>query len=280
MSFRRDPGHTRARPTALGALLMACSLGLNGCVAAAIPLAAGGALVAARKGKVETPPASIPASAGDFAAYRVTPTDLAALPPPSAAVGSGTPGSLAIEAFGAYARAWLGSAPGARQSALLIGASSLTVRRSVCGTTPPAVFIDLDPGKGSFDPLQRQSGAPQLAAILADLRVRGVRIVWFSRLGENFAAAAQAVLRDSGLDPAGEDQRVLMRDLGERKQSRRDEMARTLCPIAMLGDERADFDELYLYLRQVDAASALDAMIGRGWFLADPLVPAEQLSLR
>ena len=85
--------------------------------------------------------------------------------------------------------------------------------------------------------------------------------------------------RVAGLDPTGMDTLVLMSDIGERKQTRRDAIANTLCPIAILGDERADFDELYLYLKNPDSAIALDASIGRGWFLASPFVGQPQTSL-
>ena len=66
---------------------------------------------------------------------------------------------------------------------------------------------------------------------------------------------------------------MLMRDLDERKQTRRDELASEMCPVALLGDERADFDELFLYLKRPEAAIALEPMIGQGWFLASPLLP-------
>lgn len=276
MSARRANGFARgARSGAAAFALSACILSLSGCIAAAaIPLAAGGALVVSRKDQPDGPPTTAAAVAADRSDLRIVPTKLTALPPPAAPAAIDNP---AITAFASYATSWLASAPGSasRQGALLASAESLSVSRAPCGARPPAVFIDLDPGKGSFDPLQAHAPAPQLAAVLQELRTRDVSIVWFSRLGENFAAAARAILADSGLDPDGRDRLVLMRDLGERKQSRRDELAKSLCPIAMLGDERADFDELYLYLRKAEAAVALDAMIGRGWFLASPLSVAE-----
>ena len=41
--------------------------------------------------------------------------------------------------------------------------------------------------------------------------------------------------------------------------------------IAILGGERASFDELYLYLKHQDAILPPDAMIDNGWFLASPV---------
>ena len=115
-----------------------------------------------------------------------------------------------------------------------------------------------------------------MVSALDELRAKNVEVVWFSRLGASFEGATRTALAATGLDPAGNDRLVLLSNLDERKQSRRDEAAKRVCPIALVGDERADFDELYLYLKQPEAALALDAMIGRGWFLASPFVPAAE----
>ena len=63
----------------------------------------------------------------------------------------------------------------------------------------------------------------------------------------------------------------MLGSLDERKQTRRDALAKTHCIVAILGDERADFDELYLYLKDRDAVVPPDAIIGNGWFLASPI---------
>ena len=173
--------------------------------------------------------------------------------------------------FGRYALARAAaSGTSQRASAVLAAASMLTSTRAPCRATAPAVFVDLDPGRGTFDPLAPGNPHRALAAQLAGLREAGITVVWFSRLGENFAAPARAALAASGFDPAGQDPLVLLRSLDERKQSRRDEAAARWCPVAMLGDERADFDELYLDLKNPDAAATLDRMIDDGWFLAGP----------
>lgn len=260
----------RAAALALAVLLPLSS----GCVAAAIPLAAGA--VVARTQTAGRPAESAPPLAaspvGGDGQSRLIPTTLTALPAPAAAPGA----NRAVEDFARYAGDWARAGAGTRkrESALLKSAGELRPVRGECGNRPIAVFIDLDPGRASFDPLSPGKADGELAASLSQLRGEGITVVWFSRLGENFAEAARAALRDSGLDPADTDQLVLMRDISERKQSLRDEIAATLCPIAMLGDERADFDELYLYLRNPDGATALDAMIGRGWFLASPFSSA------
>lgn len=188
-------------------------------------------------------------------------------PPPS-------PGSdRVVESFLAHALEQAQRNPGLtpRQSALLAEPGALRPERMDCGSRPPAVIIDLDPGKESFDPLVPVAGNPRLAAALAELRERGVTVFWTSHLGEGFAESLRSVLAVTGLDPAGQDRLLLLRSLDQRKHTRRTEIAQTHCVVAMLGDERADFDELFHYLRQPDTALRLDAMLGSGWFLADPL---------
>lgn len=259
------------------ALLIACLAPLaSGCIAAVVPLAAGAALAKSqsnRDGPRSDARSIAPASASDRSGLKVIRTSLTALPMPDS---SAQPGNPSIPAFRSYslAQAELPSGTGRRASAVLPTARELRVVRANCGASPAAVFVDLDPGRATFDPLMPGDADPALGAALAALRERGVRVVWFSRLGASFTEAARTALARGGLDPAGTDELMLMRGIEERKQSLRDEVAKRYCPIAMLGDERADFDELYLYLKQPDAALALDSMIGRGWFLASPFLPA------
>lgn len=255
------------------ALLLAGLLpATSGCVAAVVPLAAG-AVVARR---VTTDKASRPApptaQASVASGLKVTPLALTELPRPDSVAGAN---DNIVAAFRSYALAEVEKAlaGGKRPSALLSRASDLRSDRANCMATLSAVFIDLDPGRDTFDPLAPGEPDRALAAALAELRAKDVQVVWFSRLGASFQEPTRAVLAASGLDPAGADRLVLLSNLDERKQTRRDEAAKQLCPIALVGDERADFDELYLYLKQPEAALALDAMIGRGWFLASPFAP-------
>lgn len=201
-------------------------------------------------------------------------TTLTALPPPDPGVARAVSTS-AIGRLQAYVLD-LVAVPreaGSRPSAILNGASSLQVARAQCAMQPVAIFIDLDPGREAFDPLATGTPAPGLAETLASVRQAGVRVVWFSRLGASFAVAARTALAESGLDPRGSDELVLLETIDERKQSVRDEVAQRLCPIAMLGDDRADFDELFLYLKDPNAAVALETMVDDGWFLANPFTP-------
>lgn len=255
-----------------GALLALASLVpfLSGCIAAAIPLAAGATVLRTRAAHTgEGRVAALAPLPGGEAKTGIVVTDLTALPPPDSAQTISSEGTAAFAAY-ALDRAGIPGTAAKRQSALLTSASELRATRMECGARPPAVLIDLDPGRGAFDPLAPGAPDAALAAALPSLRERGIAVIWSSRLGENFAGAVRAALAGGGLDPAGVDTLVLMRDIGERKQSRRDDMAKRWCPIAILGDERADFDELYLYLRDQQSAVALDAMLGRGWFIASP----------
>lgn len=258
----------RAAALALASLLPLTA----GCIAAVVPLAAGAALVKTRAGsddsRADAPvPLAAASARGDL---KVLPTSLTALPAPDPALAAA--GDPAILAFRRYAleQAGIRAGTSGRTSAIISTPSELRPMRAGCGAGPAAVFVDLDPGRGTFDPLAPGQADPALGAALAALRERGIGVIWFSRLGANLAAAARAALVQGGLDPAGQDELILMRDIGERKQSLRDAAAKRVCPIAILGDERADFDELYLYLKNPDAAIGLEAMVGRGWFLASP----------
>ncbi|MBU1605507.1 MAG: hypothetical protein KKD08_01680 [Alphaproteobacteria bacterium] len=297
---------------ALGALGSAVSL--TGCVAMAIPLAAGTlmatssktnggtrAQAAAKTARIETvavldaaeagPGALSSAAAGASAEadVRLAPKAAAAgtapvrtetstgltvihgpLPAPTRATDRIVAGFLAH----ALDQAQRNPVLTPRQSALLAEPDLLTPERMECGGKPPAAILDLDPGKESFDPLVPAAGNPRLAAALAELRERDVTVFWTSHLGAGFEDALRSVLAQTGLDPQGRDRLLLLRSLDERKHTRRTEIAQTHCVVAILGDQRADFDELFHYLRQPDTALRLDAMLGKGWFLADP-IPAQ-----
>lgn len=155
------------------------------------------------------------------------------------------------------------------RTAVLQEPSALDGRRLECALDDPrepAVLIDLDPGDEKFSegsPLP-SSGA---ALSLKVLRSEGVKIAWIS---ENSAANADIIrnaLSRSGLDPQAEDTLLLMRYPDDRKQTRRKEFAEETCLIAIAGDRRSDFDELYDYLTNRDAALELEALINNGWFL-------------
>jgi hypothetical protein len=154
-----------------------------------------------------------------------------------------------------------------RPSALLARPGVLLPERAPCNFVGNAVLIDLDPKGGVLDTaLPVDHGA--LASALAKLRTAEVEVVWGTALTADRAGDVRGWLKRSGLDPDGKDRLLLLRYPEDRKQTRREEASSERCLIAMLGDERADFDELFDYLKNPDAAVGLDAMLGEGWFLA------------
>ncbi|MXP30704.1 HAD family hydrolase [Parerythrobacter jejuensis] len=197
-------------------------------------------------------------------------TKLTALPPPTTGRATVSKDAATYAAFAAYASELAARDPlkdKLRESALLAEPGLLVARRAPCRFLGNAVMIDLDPSQGLFDPDQLAS-KPALASALSQLRDQDVAIFWSSGLTADRAGDVKNWLRTTGLDPVGKDQILLLRYSDDRKQTRREEAAKERCLIAMLGDERSDFDELFDYLKNPDAAIGLDAMLGKGWFLA------------
>ena len=100
-------------------------------------------------------------------------------------------------------------------------------------------------------------------------------IAWLSDFSVNQSGALRTALEQSGLDPRGEDIISLRRDGDDRKQLRKENLAGITCIIAIAGDERADFDERYKYLRNPEAGAELEPLIGDGWFLIEPVFPSQ-----
>lgn len=225
----------------------ALALTLGGCVAAAIPLAASSAMIGGPERQARAD------------ARTVVPADRAA-----AATAPATP----YRGFLGYALAESARHPTdeRRRSAVLADPGSLQPATTDCAILPPAVLIDLDPA-GEAAQIDAIAPDPALADGLADLRAQDTAVFWISRLSAAEAGTLRRRLVETGLDPAGRDILLLMRRAGDRKQLRREELARSHCLLAIAGDERADFDELYSYLRDPAAASALEVLIDRGWFL-------------
>ncbi|MFL0355429.1 hypothetical protein ACI5KX_03030 [Erythrobacter sp. GH1-10] len=261
-------------------LLPLAGAALQGCVAAAIPLVAGGAIARTAtddkpgpRVEVATTVNAAPEALSEPAA--LASTDLAETAGAPAAAETAFPAmqSPRVAEFIRYStqRAFQFS-EGAQplETAVLRDPSALDGKRLSCepgDERDPAILIDLDPGQTVFaegSPLPA-SGAAALS--LEVLRAEGVTIAWIS---ENSAADAYIVrdaLKQSGLDPDAEDTLLLMRYPGDRKQTRREEFAAETCLIAIAGDEHRDFDELYEYLTNRDAALELEPLMNNGWFL-------------
>ncbi|KRA81309.1 hypothetical protein ASD76_12075 [Altererythrobacter sp. Root672] len=157
------------------------------------------------------------------------------------------------------------------ESALLVTGSRLErPDRLPCRSSTPAVILDLDQGTSAFSPSPSAQPVAGLAEGLAQLRAEGVVVMWVSAADANRVTPIGEALRSSGLDPAGKDPLLLIRNGEQRKQVLRDDANRSVCIIAMAGDRRSDFDELFDYLRDPSAAAGLDTMLGDGWFIVRP----------
>lgn len=262
--------------TRRAAALCACAA-LSGCVAAAIPIVAGGAMTQSVAVSGESAPAASVASPAQTdpvqSGLTAQRTNLTALPAPSEAdMAAAAQRRIAARSFDAlygYVLAQAGTDPAEApmRSALLENPASLEPVRQNCGARPPLVLVDLDPAAARFDPAADGVANPALAEVVAVLRSRGIAIGWISA-----QAAAQAVpirerLAQTGLDPNRADRLLLTNAAAPTKQALRGAIAASACPIAIAGDEPADFDELYAYLKAPDAALGLTEMYGAGWFL-------------
>lgn len=219
-------------------------------------------------GLAELPPpsgASASAAVPD-ATPQVTLTHLTELPRPSGSpVGSpplANPWQPLVDYALAQARLTRSAEP--PQSALLL---PLQRGRRPCTAPYPAVIIDLDQAHKTFAPDQATGPAPGLSGGLARLRESGVRILWITQLPASRAADVARALRSSGLDPEGKDRLLLIRGRDDRKQLEREHANESSCVVALAGDQRSDFDELFDYLRDPTSTAGLDEMLGNGWFL-------------
>lgn len=259
---------------ALLSLALLAGTAQTGCVAVAVPALAGSAVLGSRAGE------------GDAAS---TPGAAPALPPPMSIIAETAATVPAAEQaepsvptdrsgfaqFVRYSRN-LAISPEAQAgaiSALLSDPVALDGKRRRCtGDEKLVAVIDLDPVGGTFAPSADQIKQPGLILGLAVLREAGVAIAWLSDLPIDESGSLRTALEQSGLDPRGEDIISLRRDGEERKQARRGSLAAASCIIAIAGNERADFDERYKYLRTPEAGAGLEPVIGSGWFLIEPLL--------
>ncbi|GMN01840.1 hypothetical protein [Erythrobacter sp. MTPC3] len=273
--------------------LAAAGLSLSGCVAAAIPLVAGGALARTttdgRDAQVTVeapaPPepvsaeaaanmsAEIEMSAGDTALSGTGQGSLMAVPAPSGDLAFAS--SPALVDFVRYAgqQAFLAAeSDSALATAVLDNPAALDGKRQECTVSeirPASILIDLDTGDAPFDPDTLGLASQELALSLKVLRAEGVEVAWISASSAGSADGIRDALSRSGLDPQGQDQLLLLRYPGDRKQTRRKQLALETCLLAIAGDDRSDFDELYDFLNNPDAALELEPLFNNGWFLLD-----------
>jgi hypothetical protein len=161
------------------------------------------------------------------------------------------------------------------RSAVLIDNISLASPKTIdCGQKPLAIILDLDEAKNATAPGGIKPD--EFAVLMETLRESGIRIAWISD-DASAASEGRIAMLSSSDNPALKPSDLVMlgRRGGLRKQEQRWELAKDHCILAIAGDRRADFDELYDYLRQPELAIRLDGMWNRGWFE----LPAPTLSL-
>ncbi len=291
----------RAR-SALMISLFVASLSLQGCVALVLPIAAAGVIgkkevdkarVRTRAAEATFDPASPPqVFVGDAPAEAVA----TALPLPI--VGAEAPGAMTpldrlaqsniSNAYLPFARHALGEAAKRRKgqaarSVVLPENVSLSQPQPIsCGAKPMAVLIDLDvaPGTPAEMDIERQNG---FAALLETLRESGIRIAWLAETEESQLKPILDLLRE-GEEPVLRNTDIMLFGLPGtyRKQERRWALAASHCVVAIAGDRKGDFDELYDYLRDQSYAIRLEAFTGRGWFeLPHPIaaIDSERLEI-
>lgn len=271
--------------------LVAASLALQGCVALAIPAVAAGVI---GKGEIDRareraraaektfdPSVAPEVIVGPPVAEPVAPPTADAVPISDAAEEE-SPGTLSPldrlalsdirNAYLPFARYALGQAEKrqrgefARGSVLVESVSLSTPQTMDCGNRPMAAIIDLDvaPGTPAEMVVERQNG---LAALLETMRESGIRIAWLAQTDAEQLKPITDLLRE-GDEPIIRDADLMLLGLPPkmRKQERRWQLARDYCVVAIAGDRRGDFDELYDYLRDQAYAIKLELFIGKGWF--------------
>ena len=218
-------------------------------------------------------PASAPSATLAMNAEAAAPVAVPPLPPPPAPAPEPVrtaPRPLATGEFAAlinYANRQQSRSAQNRASAVLADRASLQPDRAACNGNEATVLIDLDPEGDTFDPTLVERAAPGLPSALAQLRAAGVKIAWISANPANQVGSIREALNRSGLDIENADQLLLMRYPEDRKQTRREDLAENACLVAIAGDTRTDFDELFEYLLNPQAAATLDPLMGNGWFI-------------
>lgn len=245
----------QSAPRMLG--LMGAAALLQGCVAAALPVLASGAMVGSEtKGKTEA---------------RVEP---AVAPAGTVSPSSSDAADVAFQLFANHVMQQAVAAPGEkpRVSAMLRDPGSLDGARRGCEDLPPGVIIDLDPGANLLSLVTAPQPDPRNPNLLESLRNQGVSIGWISARSAADAGQIRSILAAAGLDRSGKDSLLLLRYPDDRKQTRRNAFAREFCVIAIAGDAPTDFDELYDFIVDPSNATALKPLYGDGWFVIPPLL--------
>jgi 5'-nucleotidase (lipoprotein e(P4) family) len=216
--------------------------------------------------------------------------------------GSGEAAALSEQAYNAlldHVRLALRSNDPARSAILAPDATLAAPRTLPCGDKPPAAVFDMDetavlnlgyeydqarthaPSTGARWLRWERTGVDDVAAVpgaaraFDALRSLGVTIVVNTNRDAETAAETERALAVAGLGNFHHGQTLFLKgDVDSRpgKDSRRAEIARRFCVIAMGGDQLGDFTDLFagpvtMERRAAVMAPALQDFFGRVWFV-------------
>jgi len=129
-----------------------------------------------------------------------------------------------------------------------------------CGDQPLSMVIDIDSTSQS-----NQRSDLQFNEMLNQTRAAGISIIWLSNQYD-IQIKVTSKLQNS----------IFFKDSDQisfvkkgSKQLLRQSLSETHCIIAIIGDDKSDFDELFNYLRNPDQYIALNRFFEKGWFLRD-----------
>jgi len=285
----RNSGHQLTR----ACVLISAALMLQGCLIAAIPMVAGGALASRdvinenRDNNASTPepttPPAIPPAEPAATGTKLAANSEAATTQPEQPEPTQTPPvrqrtfSSAYTGFASYALRQALLTDGEAQSAVLENPGALDGARAQCAKAPAAVLIDLDPAGKMLALEGAMQPNPAFSSQLELLRRQDVTIGWISQRLIIDAERVRTKLADAGLDPLGEDVLLLLPSFDQNKQQRRRAFGKDHCLVAIAGDTQTDFDELFGYLKNPDAALRLNSLRDAGWFITPlPLLPVNK----
>lgn len=216
--------------------------------------------------------------------------------------GSGEAAALSEQAYNAlvdHVRLTLRSNDPARSAILAPGATLDDPRTLPCGDKPPAAVFDMDetavlnlgyeydqarthaPSTAERWMRWERTGADRVAAVpgaaraFDELRRLGVTVVINTNRDAETAAETERALAVAGLGAFHHGETLFLKgdvDTRPGKDSRRAEIARRFCVIAMGGDQLGDFTDLFAgpstsERRAAVMSPALQGFFGRFWFV-------------
>lgn len=275
------------RAAALAAPLALAGL-LPGCVAAALPVAAGavigGGEIARRR---ERPAEAFPAATATASATAgVTVTPLRALPPPSGSPSSAPIARVAASAVEAAAQSFqvfialrnhMAASARLRQLEVEPEPVLLTLPSTAeepefyaCQGKPLAVVFDVD---GAV--LASGDAVPGAREAVEAAREAGIAVVFSADRPAAEASTTRAALSRAGLGDAEPGVTLRLRDEGDPpgRDAGRLEIAKRYCAIAQVGNDLSDFSDLFSRRSDAAVSPQIAALWGAGWFVLPSFPP-------